>query len=282
MAKVLNQNDIVNIVKQQTHNTNEIVNIVYNNSAKGLKEITSSKMKVIKTYSDFVGDVIKNIFTLKRNKIKDDELINKKSIRSLQKSHEELMKLIYEVSYNSEYINKRIGGDFQLYKIVEDIIKQLKMINHDLKLVNPIKIKFKTHIIKMSMRYIYDLINYTTHQLQGGIDVIKSDKFIRRYVSGIFDIINIFDKYELRGVIYVWWKIRRIKKLLNKIKSLIEHVEEFEGNILKLANSNINTGLVEKLINDIKLICGYIQSVKIKLLFTIPIKIFVIKQVFIL
>ena len=31
MAKVLNQNDIVNIVKQQTHNTNEIVNIVYNN-----------------------------------------------------------------------------------------------------------------------------------------------------------------------------------------------------------------------------------------------------------
>ena len=117
MAKVLNQNDIVNIVKQQTHNTNEIVNIVYNNSAKGLKEITSSKMKVIKKYSDFVGDVIKNIFTLKRNKIKDDELINKKSIRSLQKSHEELMKLIYEVSYNSEYINKRIGGDFQLYKI---------------------------------------------------------------------------------------------------------------------------------------------------------------------
>ena len=51
MAKVLNQNDIVNIIKQQTYNTNEIINVVYNNSAKGLKEITSSKMKTIKKIS---------------------------------------------------------------------------------------------------------------------------------------------------------------------------------------------------------------------------------------
>ena len=228
MAKAVNQNDLVDIIKAQVESLGDIMAVVF--SAVNDKKFNiqgdiyfkmkdfQEKLNVIFGERGFIDDL--------NSYIKRLNVFNKYDKKVIKKSFENIQDILLQC--NS--ISMHIDGLFLKngFQNMVSSLKNIQMFLNALSNLNtPRFLWFKMMLLKWNFKRIYKLFKYLGEKfsIKNTIEVLKATASLLSYKIVCENISKIFQYIiDTKSPIKLWFKIKRIKFFLKRIYKLAEYI----------------------------------------------------------
>lgn len=228
MAKAVNQNDLVDIIKAQVESLSDIMTVVFSavNDRKfniqgdiyfKMKDF-QEKLNVVFGERGFIDDL--------SGYIKRLNAFNKYDKKVVKKSFENIQDILLQ--YNS--VSMHVDGLFLKngFQNMVSCLKNIQIFLNALSNLNtPRFLWFKTMLLKWSFKRIYKLFKYLGEKfsIQNTIEVLRSTASLLSYKIVCENISKTLQYIlDTKTPIKLWFKIKQIKFFLKRIYKLAEYI----------------------------------------------------------
>ena len=258
MAKAVNQNDLIDIIKSQVDSLGDIMTVVFKAVRKNQMQVPGQiqeKMRKFQENLELVfGDkgVISVISQIRIDNIKP---ITRKDRRKVQKTIKSIVKLVKNIVKNCKDMDRGLKKDLvKIQAILKPLKSVLQIVQDMIDIIKKFKIKdiisiwWKSKIIIRVVKQIKKLISRISRIFSNVVSLGKANvelQMVATTLGAVSAIVSI-----VRGIrtFLIAWKIRKISKILRPLQRLIRRI----GRIRGVRKAMVKAFMIKGMINAIK------------------------------